>query len=68
MKEGWIVVEKAPEKLSSAAKRLAEEENLSQSDAETLLLARQRKVEIFLVDEKPLSDLAKMYRLRVWNT
>lgn len=62
------MVEKAPEKLSSAAKRLAEEENLSQSDAETLLLARQRKVEIFLVDEKPLSDLAKMYRLRVWNT
>jgi len=68
MEEGWIVVEEVPEKLSSAAKRLAEGENLSQSDAETLLLARQRKVEIFLVDEKPLSDLAKMYRLKVWNT
>ncbi len=68
MEEGWIVMKEVPEKLSSAAKRLAEEENLSQSDAETLLLARQRKVEIFLVDEKPLSDLAKMYGLKVWNT
>jgi len=68
MEKGWIVVEEVPEKLSSAAKRLAEEENLSQSDTETLLLAKQRKVEIFLVDEKPLSDLAKMYRLKVWNT
>lgn len=42
-------------------------ENISQTDAETLLLAKEKGAEI-LVDEKVLSDLAKMYGLKVWNT
>ena len=37
------------------------------ADAETLLLAKEKKAEL-LVDEKIVSDLAKMYGLRVWGT
>ena len=68
IEEGWIAVEKVSEKTASVAKRLAKDENLSQSDAETLLTAKEREAEAILIDEKTLSDLAKMYGLKVWNT
>lgn len=68
VEEGWIVAEGVSEEIESVAKRLAKGENLSQSDAETILLARERQAEAVLVDEKTLSDLAKMYGLKVWNT
>jgi len=67
MEEGWIVTEDAPETVALAAKRLADDENISLTDAKTLLLARENRAEI-LVDEKTLSDLAKMLGLKVWNT
>jgi predicted nucleic acid-binding protein len=67
MKEGWIIVEDTSRKVASASKRLAEGENISKADAETLLLAKEKSAEI-LVDEKALSDLAKMYGLKTWNT
>jgi len=65
--EGWIIVKSIPGATVLVAKRLAKGENLSLADAETLLLAKEKGAEI-LVDEKPLSDLAKMYGLKVWNT
>lgn len=65
--EGWIIVESASENLALTAKRLVKGEKISQTDAKTLLLAKENKAEI-LVDEKILSDLAKMYGLKVWNT
>ena len=67
IKEGWIIVEDIPRKVASASKRLAEGENISKADAETLLLAKEKSAEI-LVDEKALSDLARMYGLKTWNT
>ena len=63
----WLKVEPIPERLVGSAVKLAEGENISKADAETLLLAVEEKAEL-LVDEKLLSDLAKMYRLRVWST
>lgn len=65
--EGWIIVEGTSENLALAAKRLVKGEKISQTDAKTLLLAKENNAEI-LVDEKILSDLAKMYGLKVWNT
>jgi predicted nucleic acid-binding protein len=47
--------------------KLARGENISLADAETLLFAVDKKAEL-LVDDKLLFDLAKMYRLRVWDT
>ena len=67
IEEGWIIIEVVAESVFSAAKKLAEGENISQTDAETLLIAKEKAAEI-LVDEKILSDLAKMYGLKVWNT
>lgn len=67
MEEGWITVEDAPETVALAAERLADGEKISRTDAKTLLLARENEAEI-LVDEKILSDLAKMFGLKVWNT
>jgi len=67
IEEGWIVVEEVPKQVASASIRLAQGENISQADAETLLLAKEKSAEI-LVDEKALSDLARMYGLKVWNT
>jgi predicted nucleic acid-binding protein len=63
----WLRVEPFPERLVESAVKLAEGENISLSDAETLLLAVDKKAEL-LVDDKLLFDLAKMYRLKVWNT
>lgn len=67
IEEGWIRVEEFPKRLASASKRLAEDENMSRADAETLLFAREKKAEV-LVDEKALSNLARMFGLKTWNT
>jgi predicted nucleic acid-binding protein len=68
VEEGWIIVKSITRKGSSIAKRIAEGENVSKSDAETLMLAIENKVRNMLVDEKILSDLAKMHGFIVWNT
>jgi len=47
--------------------KLAEGENISLTDAETVLVAREKRAEL-LVDDKVVSDLAKMYGLKVWGT
>jgi len=65
--DGWLKVEPFPERLIRSAVKLAEGENISLSDAETVLLAVDKKAEL-LVDDKLLFDLAKMYRLKVWDT
>lgn len=67
LEEGWMVVEDVPERLDLVAKKMAKDENISQTDAKTLLLARENAVEI-LADEKVLADLSKMFGLKVWNT
>jgi len=64
---GWLRIEPVPERLAGSAAKLAEGENISIADAETLLLAVEKKAEL-LVDEKLLSNLSKMYGLRVWST
>jgi len=65
--DGCLTVEPFPKRLVGSALKLAEGENISRADAETLLLAADKKAEL-LVDEKLLSSLAKMYGLRVWST
>jgi predicted nucleic acid-binding protein len=67
IEEGWIIVEEIPKGLAAASKRLAEGEKISKADAETLLFAREKGVEV-LVDERALSKLARMYGLETWNT
>jgi len=67
IEEGWIIVEEVPKRLASAIKRLAEDENISMADAEVLLFVREKKAEV-LVDEKALSNLARMFGLKTWNT
>jgi predicted nucleic acid-binding protein len=67
IEEGWIMVEEFPKRLAKASKRLAEDENISRADAETLLFARAKGAEV-LVDEKVLSNLARMFGLKAWNT
>ena len=63
----WLRIEPDGERLASSARKLAEGENISHADAVTLLLAVQKKAEL-LVDDKLVSDLGKMYGLRVWST
>ncbi len=65
--DGWLKVEPFPASLIKSSVKLAERENVSLSDAETLLLAVDKKAEL-LVDDKSLFYLAKMYRLKVWDT
>jgi predicted nucleic acid-binding protein len=65
--EGYIVVHRASGRLTSRASKLAKQENVSESDALTLLLAQTLEKPL-LTDEKVLSMLAKMYSLEVWNT
>jgi predicted nucleic acid-binding protein len=67
IEEGWIIVEDIPKNMASASKKLAQGENISKTDAETLLFAREKKAEV-LVDEKALSNLARMFGLKTWNT
>lgn len=65
--EGYIsLVEPSVATLKRAAK-IAEREKISESDAQTLVLARALQQPL-LTDEKILSVLAKMYGLQVWNT
>lgn len=47
---------------------MSRSENVSGSDAETLLIARESEVEAVLVDERVLSELARMYGFGVWST
>lgn len=67
IEDGWIKVEKLQKQLISSSKKLASKEKISQADAETLLLAKEKKAEI-LVDEKALSNIARLHGLRVWST
>ena len=64
--DGWLKIEAFPKRLVGSAAKIAEGENISRADAETLLLAVDKKAEL-LADDKLLFDLAKMYRLRVLN-
>ena len=65
--EGYIVVRRTSSRLRSRASKLAKQENVSESDALTLLLGKTFKKPL-LTDEKVLSMLAKMCSLEVWNT
>lgn len=65
--DGWLKVKPFPKRLVRSALKLAEGENISRADAETLLLAADKKAEL-LVDEKLLSSLARMHGLHVWST
>ena len=64
--DGWLKVEPFPKRLMMPAVKMSEGENVSLPDAETLLLAVDKKANL-LVDDKPLSDLAKMHGLKIWN-
>jgi predicted nucleic acid-binding protein len=65
--EGWLRVEDTPRSAASATRKLVKDENISLTDAKTLILARTSNAEI-LVDEKALSDLARMFGLKIWST
>jgi len=60
IEQGWIIVKATPKSVISTGKKLATGENISQTDAETILQAKENAAEI-LVDEKALLDLAKMF-------
>jgi len=64
---GYIIVKRPSPRLTKRARKLAENENLSMSDSETLLLAKML-AQPLLTDEKPLSMLGRMYGLELWNT
>ena len=68
LEEGWIVITELTKTEASIVNRLAEGENVSCSDAETLLVAKENTAELVLIDERGLSNLAKMYGFQVWNT
>jgi predicted nucleic acid-binding protein len=63
----WLKVEIVPKRLALSAAKLASGENVSKTDAESLLLAVDKGAEL-VVDEKLLSSLAKMYGLKIWST
>lgn len=65
--EGYIVVHRTSSRISKRASKLAKQERISQSDSETLILAKTL-ARLLLTDEKILSMLAKMYGIEVWNT
>ncbi len=67
LKAGWIKVKKPGNTAIRRSRKLAEDENVSQSDAQTLLMARSLKRRL-LTDEKNLAKLGRMYGLEVWNT
>lgn len=66
--EGWIIVKDVPDEIAATVERLAENENISTKDAETLLLASTNGMENVLIDEKILSNLARMHDLKIWST
>jgi predicted nucleic acid-binding protein len=67
LEEGWLLVETVPERFAKSAVKLVVGENISMADAETLLMANEKKAEL-LTDEKVLSNLAKMYGVKCWST
>lgn len=67
LKEGLLRVEEPPKRLAGSVLKLSQSENISKADAETLLLAVNKKAKL-LVDERLLSSLAKMYGLHTYNT
>jgi predicted nucleic acid-binding protein len=67
IQDGWITVDHVCEHLSGSIERLVIGENISQADAETLLMAKNKNAEL-LVDDKVVADLAKMYGIKIWNT
>jgi len=67
VEEGWVSVRDVAGE-ASAVERLARSENISVLDAETLLCARDCGAEAVLVDERVLSELARMYGFSVWST
>lgn len=66
--EGWIIVRDVPDEVAATVELLAEDENISTTDAETLLLAAEKDIENVLIDEKILSNLARMHGLKIWST
>jgi predicted nucleic acid-binding protein len=68
VEEGWISVKHITDDVASAAETLARSENISGSDAETLIYARESDAEAILVDERVLSELARMYGFNIWST
>lgn len=58
LKEGWLKVEDTSRSAASATKKLVKDENISLTDAKTLILARATNAAT-LVDEKTLSILPK---------
>ncbi len=65
--EGWLKIEPVPEGVTKTALKMSKGENISKADAATLMLAVEKNAEL-LVDDKLLSDLAKMYKLKLWST
>ena len=68
VEEGWLVVRELSCEAAESVERLARGENISASDAETLLCARESGAEAVLVDERVLSELARMCGFGVWST
>ena len=66
--EGWITIKEIPDEMTPTVERLAEDENISTTDAETLLRATGSGTENVLIDEKILSNLARMHGLKTWST
>ena len=66
--EGWIIIRDVPDEVAATVELLAEDENISTTDAETLLLASMNGTENVLIDEKILSNLARMRGLKIWST
>ena len=67
IQDGWITVDHVSEQLAGSIERLVLGENISQADAETLLMAKNKNAEL-LVDDKVVADLAKMYGIKIRNT
>lgn len=65
--EGYVVVHRVEGRIANRAANLAKQEKISESDSQTLLLAKALRKPL-MTDEKVLSTLAKMYGLEVWNT
>jgi predicted nucleic acid-binding protein len=65
--EGYIVVHKVRSRATKRAVKLSQQERISKSDSETLILAKTLRRPL-LTDERVVAKLAKMYDLEVWNT
>ncbi len=67
LRAGWMIAKKPGITTLRQSRRLADNENVSQSDAQTLLLAKSLQQPL-ITDEKNLTMLGRMYGLEVWNT